>query len=222
VPGYAEDYACLIFGVLELFQATGSSEWLEWALTLQRRQDALFWDDAGGGWFSTTGSDASVRLRLKEDYDGAEPAASSISALNLLTLTHLTGDATWTARLEATFRMFAPRVAASGRTVPMCLAALSMFHAGVVEVVIAGRAGEAGFEDLRRTFNGAYVPASVLVLLDESSRPSSEALLPWTAAMTAADDGARAYVCRDFACQLPARTPAELQARLSSLRGVPR
>src|SRR5688572_16115735 len=86
VEGYAEDYAYLIFGLLELFQAGGDPEWLEWALVLQDTQDALFWDAVDGGWFSTTGKDPSVLLRLKEDYDGAEPAASSISILNLLTL----------------------------------------------------------------------------------------------------------------------------------------
>ena len=89
MDGYAEDYAYLVFGLLELFQAGGDPEWLQWALQLQERQDALFWDEVDGGWFSTTGRDPSVLLRLKEDYDGAEPAASSVSALNLLTLAHL-------------------------------------------------------------------------------------------------------------------------------------
>ena len=89
VDGYAEDYAYLIFGLLELFQADGDPQWLEWALAMQDRQNALFWDPIDGGWFSTTGQDASVLLRLKEDYDGAEPAASSIGVLNLLTLAHL-------------------------------------------------------------------------------------------------------------------------------------
>ena len=88
MEAYAEDYAYLIFGLLELFQADGDPAWLEWALTLQRRLDELFWDPVDGGWFSTTGKDPSVLLRLKEEYDGAEPAASSIAVLNLLTLSH--------------------------------------------------------------------------------------------------------------------------------------
>ena len=78
IDGYAEDYAYLIFGLLELFQADGDPGWLEWAAALQTRQDELFWDAADGGWFSTTGADPTVLLRLKEDYDGAEPAASSV------------------------------------------------------------------------------------------------------------------------------------------------
>ncbi|MDP2053035.1 MAG: thioredoxin domain-containing protein, partial [Acidobacteriota bacterium] len=62
IAGYAEDYAYLIFGVLEVFQATGRAEWLDWARVLQARQDELFWDAEGGGWFSTTGLDPSVLL----------------------------------------------------------------------------------------------------------------------------------------------------------------
>ena len=67
VDAYAEDYAYLVFGLLELFQADGDPTWLEWAMTLQTRQDELFWDADDGGWFSTTGKDESVLLRLKED-----------------------------------------------------------------------------------------------------------------------------------------------------------
>ncbi|HYE85736.1 MAG TPA: thioredoxin domain-containing protein, partial [Vicinamibacterales bacterium] len=79
IDGYAEDYAYLIFGLLELFQASGDAQWLAWARELQTRQDELFWDADGGGWFSTTGEDPSVLVRMKEDYDGAEPAPTSVS-----------------------------------------------------------------------------------------------------------------------------------------------
>ncbi len=79
IDAYAEDYAFLIFGLLELFQADPDAGWLKWAVALQRRQDELFWDESDGGWFSTTGSDPNVLMRMKEDYDGAEPTASSIS-----------------------------------------------------------------------------------------------------------------------------------------------
>src|SRR5262249_42813509 len=86
IEGYAEDYAYLIFGLLELFQADSDPAWLEWAIRLQRRQDELFLDPQEGGWFSTTGRDPTVLLRMKEDYDGAEPTASSISVMNLIFL----------------------------------------------------------------------------------------------------------------------------------------
>src|SRR5262245_39095485 len=120
VEAYAEDYAYLVFGLLELFQADGDPKWLEWAMMLQRHQDELFWDAADGGWFSTTGKDESVLLRLKEDYDGAEPAASSVSVMNLLTLSHLVES--FSEKIEPTLGIFSSRVSQSGRVVPMLLA----------------------------------------------------------------------------------------------------
>src|SRR5213078_4082608 len=66
IEAYAEDYAYLIFGLLELVQSDTDAVWLEWAVALQRRQDELFWDEAAGGWYSTTGRDPSVLLRMKE------------------------------------------------------------------------------------------------------------------------------------------------------------
>lgn len=129
VAGFAEDYACAVWGALELVAAGANGGWLDWAVTLQHRQNELFWDDEGGGWFSTTGQDTSILVRLKEDYDGAEPSASAIGVANLLTLARLTGDATWRGRAERTLAAFADRMATTSRSVPLMLTNLSAYHA---------------------------------------------------------------------------------------------
>jgi len=129
VAGFAEDYACAIWGALELAAAGVGGGWLDWALTLQRRQDELFLDAQGGGWFSTTDQDASILLRLKEDYDGAEPSASSIGVTNLLKLARLTGDASWHRRAERILAAFGDHLTTEGRRMPLMLAALSACHA---------------------------------------------------------------------------------------------
>ncbi len=214
VDGYAEDYAYLVFGLLERFQAGGEPRWLEWALTLQARQDALFWDEADGGWFSTTGKDPSVLLRLREDYDGAEPAASSVGVLNLLTLSHLTASTAMDDRIRKTFGAFASRAAQMGRAVPMMLAALSTYHAGVPQIVLAGETGE-DLQALRRTVAARYLPAAVIVPVTAGTREPLARVLPWVSAMAPRGGRAAAYVCRDFTCQPPATTAAELAAQLT-------
>ena len=219
VDGYAEDYAYLIFGLLELFQADGDAIWLEWALTLQRRQDELFMDPVDGGWFSTTGRDKSVLLRLKEDYDGAEPAASSVSVLNLLTLSHLTNDEMSEQSIHRALGMFAPRITQSGRTVPMMMAALSTYHAGMSQIVIAGDRASTGTRALTDVVRRRYLPFAVIVPLftrDPGSgiRDPLTLLLPWTEAMARRVDPSTAYVCRDFACLTPATSADELAAQL--------
>jgi hypothetical protein len=215
VEGYAEDYAYSIFGLLELFQADGDPAWLEWALTLQRRLDELFWDPVEGGWFSTTGRDRSVLLRLKEDYDGAEPSASSMAVMNLLALSHLTADEAMTEKIERTLATFATRIEQQARAVPMMMAALSTYHAGMPQIVIAGDRGGADTRALIDVVRRRYLPTAVVVTVDGARRDDLARLLPWIAAMQPRDWRAAAYVCRDFACQMPATSPSQLEEQLA-------
>ncbi|MBA2432467.1 MAG: thioredoxin domain-containing protein, partial [Chthoniobacterales bacterium] len=106
VEGFADDYAFLIQGLLDLYEASFRVEWVQFALELQETQDRLFWDAEQGGYFSGTGNDPSILLRLKEDNDGAEPAASSVAALNLLRLAQIRGDAALRERAEKTIAAF--------------------------------------------------------------------------------------------------------------------
>ena len=216
VEGYAEDYAYLIFGLLELFQADGDPRWLEWALMLQRRQDELFADPIEGGWFSTTGRDESVLLRLKEDYDGAEPSATSVSVLNLLTLSHLTSDAGFEQSIERALGMFASRIEQSARTVPMMMAALSAYHAGISQVVVAGDPTASATGALRETIARRYLPFVVTIPLVPEHVAALTRLLPWTDAMAGRLETPAAYVCRNFACLTPATSVNELVPQLSA------
>ncbi len=213
IDGYAEDYAYLIFGLLELFQADPNPAWLDWAIELQQRQDELFWDDAEGGWFSTTGLDPTVLMRMKEDYDGAEPTASSISVLNLLVLTHLADHAAWRERLERTLRSFGSRLEQMGRAVPMMAAALSMWTAGVQQIVLAGvKPGDA--DSLERAAAARYLPFAITLNLDDARRQALAARMPLVAAMGPIGGAAAAYVCRDFTCRVPVTTAKDLTAAL--------
>ena len=89
VEGFADDYAFVVQGLLDLYEASFDVEWLKFARQLQETQDRLFFDEKNGGYFTTSGKDASVLLRMKDDNDSAEPAASSIAALNLLRLSQI-------------------------------------------------------------------------------------------------------------------------------------
>ncbi len=211
IDGYAEDYACMIHGLLELFQADPQPMWLEWAIALQRRQDELFWDDEAGGWFSTTGRDPSVLLRMKEDYDGAEPTASSVSVLNLLMLSHLVADAQWDDRVARTLRLFATRLEQMGRGVPMMAAALSSHLAGVQQIVIAE--GEGG-DSLDRFLAMRYLPFAVQLRVNPALRSALAGSLPFVSAMEPRAGITAVYVCRDFTCRQPVTTVEALEQEL--------
>jgi len=211
IDGYAEDYAYLIYGLLELFQADPDLRWLEWAERLQNRQNELFWDEVDGGWFSTTGRDRNVLLRMKEDYDGAEPAASSVSVMNLLTLTHLIQNDTWTNQIEKTLRHYGTRLEQIGRAVPMMAAALAAYVAGLRQVVVVGDSNP----ELREPLRTSYHPFAIALNLDPATRAALAAKLPFVAAMKPVGGQAAAYVCRDFTCHAPVTDRAALEKELA-------
>jgi uncharacterized protein len=214
IDGYAEDYAYLIAGLLELFQADADPMWMEWAIALQHRQDELFWDDQAGGWFSTTGRDASVLVRMKEDYDGAEPTASSVSVLNLLVLSHLVHDPQWTDRIERTLRYFGARLEKIGRAVPMMAAALSSYTAGLQQVVIAEN--DRGDHEIARALALQYRPFAITLRVSPERRRALAGSLPFVAAMGPVNGATAAYVCRNFTCRHPVTTVDALLQELGT------
>src|SRR5690606_18164213 len=178
-----EDYAALVWGLLELFQATGEPRWLEWAIELTRSQMQLFFEPRDGGWFATTGEDPSLLLRIKEDYDGAEPSAASMTVRNLITLGRLTGDPEFDDYAGRTLERYGPHIGRAVRVMPLMVANLAAWHGGDTQVVIAGGDGEAR-RSFERVLARRHVPwATSVVLPSAGTAASLAALLPWTGAM---------------------------------------
>jgi len=220
IDAYGEDYAFLVWGLLELFQAGGDPVWLDWARELQARQDRLFWDEADGGWFSTSGADPTVLLRQKEDYDGAEPSGGSVAVWNLLALSHLAGGddvGEHADRIERALRRLAPSAQAA-RVVPMLMAAASTYRAGVPQVIMVGARHAAATAALHRAFSASYLPGAVSLVVEPGAHQAAVAArLPWIGAMELRDGQPAAYLCRDGACQDPVTDPEALRAQLEEL-----
>jgi uncharacterized protein len=217
IDGYCEDYAAVVWGCLELLQATGDGRWLGWAREVQAAQDRLFWDEAGAGWFNTTGRDPSVLLRLKEEYDGAEPAAGSVAVRNLIELVHLEPDAEATRRIERTLARLAPRLPEGARVVPLMTMNLAAWHRGLTQVVVVGPPDRDDTRALQRVVADAYLPGAIVLPVDPGpspDRPPLAATLPWLAPLALRDGAAAAYVCRHFSCEQPVTTPDALAALL--------
>ena len=138
VAGFAEDYAFVIQALLDLYEADFDIGWLQFALELQETQDKIFFDEKKGGYFSTSGEDKSVLLRMKEDNDGAEPSSNSIAALNLLRFAQLRGMKSYRERAEQTIRAFAPILTRAPIALPQMLVALDHSLGKPRQIVIAG------------------------------------------------------------------------------------
>ncbi|KAK5880800.1 hypothetical protein CesoFtcFv8_021671 [Champsocephalus esox] len=149
ISGFLDDYAFLVSGLLDLYEASLQTQWLQWAEQLQLRQDELFWDQQDGGYFCSDPNDASILLQLKKGEEvvvderqirtGAEPSANSVSASNLLRLSHYTGRRDWLLRSEQLLAAFSDRLQRVPVALPEMVQALMAHHYTLREIVICGQ-----------------------------------------------------------------------------------
>ena len=219
VAGFADDYAFLIQGLLDLYSAGFDSAHLRWAAQLQERQDALFHDPAEGGYFAAAAGDASVLLRLKEDHDGAEPSASSVAALNLGRLSAMTGRDEWWERGLGTLRAFGALAnpARTAQTMPLLLVAADFLAQPAAHLVIAGRRDAADTRALLAECNARFLPNLVVMLAGHGDERAALAKqLPFLAEAVMQEGRATAYLCEHGACQLPTTEPRQLGEQLAA------
>jgi uncharacterized protein YyaL (SSP411 family) len=211
IEGFADDYAFVIQSLLDLYEAGFDIEWLKFALQLQETQDRLFFDEKNGGYFSTSGKDSSVPLRLKDDNDSAEPAASSVAALNLLRLAQFRNDKQLEERARKTIDAFAATLSHFASAMPQMLVALDFSLAKPRQIVIAGKIEDEGTRALLRGVHRHFISNKILILADGGEGQkylgeSNEAIR----AMSPIDGKPAAYVCENFTCKAPVTDPKAL------------
>ena len=220
IEGFADDYAFVIQGLIDLYEASFDIEWLKLAIELQETQDRLFFDEKNGGYFSTSGKDQSVFLRMKDDNDGAEPAASSVAALNLLRLSQLRDDPAPNAfggaeRARKTIDAFAATLSHFPSAMPQMLVALDFSLGKPRQIVIAGKKDAPETKALLTEVRRHFLPKTILLLADGSDGQKylgekNEAIR----AMSTVEGKSAAYVCENFTCKAPVTDPKALAGLL--------
>ena len=214
VKGFADDYAFLIQAFLDLYEAGFDIRWLKLAQELQRKQDALFADPQNGGYFGVTNDDPNIFLRMKEDYDGAEPSANSIAALNLLRLEQMTGDEELGEFGRLTIAAFGEQLRRIPTAMPQMLVALQFAMVKPKQIVIAASSDQA--TDLLREIHARFIPNKVLLLADqEAGQNWLGSQREFLKTVTQIEGRPTAYVCENFACQLPTNNLAKLREMLA-------
>jgi len=214
VEGFLDDYADLIGGLLDLYQAGFDVHWLQWAVSLQEKQNQLFGDEEAGGYFDTGSSDPSLLSRIREAYDGAEPSPNSTAAMNLLRLAQFTDRAEWRAKAQKTLSAFAARLQSDPEAVPALASALDFRLAQTKQILIAGDPRSQDTRDLLRQVNTRFLPNKILLLADGGTRQQQLTIwLPFVAGAHRIKDHATAYVCENYVCKLPTADP-QVMARI--------
>ncbi len=222
VNGFASDYAFLVQGLIDLYEASFDVRRIEWAMKLQQREDELFRDEKQGGYFMTSGADANVLLRMKETEDMAEPSPNSITALNLLRVGYMLDQNDTRQLAERTISAFAKQLESAPSSMPQMLVALSWLRSKPKQVVIAGKADDAATTAMLREVHRHFVPHRLLILADGGAGQQFFAgRVEFMKSVTEINGQPTAYVCENFVCQLPTtnvKTLAELLTRRTSPR----
>jgi uncharacterized protein YyaL (SSP411 family) len=238
--GFAEDYSYLVQALLDLYEACFEVRWLQWAERLQAKMDELFWDDAPvrqaqggrGGYFNSVAGDPNLVLRLKEDYDGAEPAPSSVAAMNLLRLAAMLGDgeaggekgegrrekdegAGYRERGVRCIEAFRVQWSRAAHGLPQMLCALELAIEPPRHVVLAGEPQADDFQALAAVLAERIEPYRAVLAADggEGQRWLA-ARAPWLEEMQPIAGRATAYVCEGLACQAPVNEVGKLRLLL--------
>jgi hypothetical protein len=149
-----------------LYEASFDTHWLDWATALQDCQNALFWDQKGSAYFTTSGNDPNLLLRTKGDFDGAEPSPNSVSALNLVRLSWFFDNKDWHRMAEETINAFQARLSRSPSSLPQMVVALDASASSPRQVVIAGKPNASDTQALLQEVNHRYEPNEILILED--------------------------------------------------------
>jgi len=211
---YLEDYAAVGVGLVALYQATFALHWLEAALALAETVIAHFADDAGGGFFQTSGDHEQLIVRRKEFVDNAVPSGNALAAELLLRLGRLLDRADFIARAAAVLQPMAEAMGQHPLAFGRLLATLDLYLDPGQEIVIVGDRAAADTRRLLAEVWRRYLPHSVLACA-AADDVAAQALIPLLAGRGQIGGRATAYVCRNRVCNLPVVEPADLAAQLA-------
>ncbi|MCH8320976.1 MAG: thioredoxin domain-containing protein [Acidobacteria bacterium] len=204
IDGLVDDYAFFIQGLLDLYETSLDGRWLILAMELTETQNRLFWDSDNGGFYSTTGEDPSILIRMKEDYDGAEPSPNSIAVLNLLRLSQMTGNKTWREMAQRSIQAFERRLLSTPHAMPQMMAAVNFYLDKPKQILIAGQRNSPDTKAILREVHKRFIPNKILVLADGGpAHQRLNASLEILDSLRQVDGKATAYICEDYVCKLP-------------------
>jgi uncharacterized protein YyaL (SSP411 family) len=220
IHGFLDDYAFLISGLLDLYQADFDPGHLDFAIALAERMRELFEDKEHGGFFTTAIENADPRalLRMKDDYDGAEPAGNSVAAIALLRIERLTGLLPFGDAGRKALRAFGARLRAQPFAMPEMLCAVDLALSPPRQIVIAGFRDEVATAALIGEVRKHFLPDTAILLVDDASR---EAIAKWNETAREwkpIDSQPAAFVCENFVCRLPVTEPAKLAGLVTEPR----
>ncbi|MFX0075076.1 MAG: thioredoxin domain-containing protein [Candidatus Hermodarchaeota archaeon] len=204
ILAFVDDYAFLIWGLLNLYETSFNTKYLEVAIALTEEQYNLFWDASIGAYFFTAVDAESLIARQKEIYDGAIPSGNSVSMLNLLRLAQLTGNDDFEKRADRLGRVFAESIRANPIAYSLMMVAVDYAVGPTYSLVIAGDEGEEDTNQMLNEVRKQFIPNKALIFRPtETLKPKIDKFSNFIKFFDKLDDKATAFVCINKTCKKP-------------------
>jgi uncharacterized protein YyaL (SSP411 family) len=202
VPAFLDDYAFLSEALLDLFEVKPEAWLLQLSIDLARRGLERFEDEQANGFFSTEAGVSDVLLRMKDDYDGAEPSGNSVATDLLLRLAHITGQTDFSVQAARSLRAFAPKMKAQPTIAPQMLVALGRWLNESEQVIIRCRELDAASDRIEREYARKFSPSAVVLSISDKCAEDLRDVAPFLSSLERRG-AITIYECRNFTCQLP-------------------
>ncbi len=211
-----DDYAFIIWALLELYEATFDAAHLSRALEFQSHLTAFFRDEKDGGFFFTPKDAKPLPVRPKELHDGAIPSGNSVAFLNMLRLFRITGDLKLDQGARDICRAFGEQARAVPTAFAHFLCGLDFAIGPASEVIIVGGKDASDTQALLRALRRSFTPNKIVIFRQEGpGRTGMETIAPFIQSHGCIDGRATAYVCSNFTCRLPATDPEQMMSLLN-------
>ena len=212
--GFLEDYSFVADGLLSLYEATFQQRWLDGAVELADEMISLFWDEGEGCFYDTGRDHEELVIRPRDVFDNAQPCGGSVASDVLLRLSVITGNEDYASKAVAPLRTLAELMGRTPAGTGRWLAALDFYLSTPKEVAVVGPLDDPDTVALLRTVNGRYLANRVIVGADGESAAAASGL-PLLEGRGMVDGRPTAYVCENYACQLPVTRAEALAAQLA-------
>jgi uncharacterized protein YyaL (SSP411 family) len=213
LKGYLEDYSMVTAALLEVYEATFDRRWLDQARTLATDMVRLFWDEPLEGFYDTGSDGEPLIVRPRNLFDNAVPCGASVAIEVLFRLTVLTGEPQYEATALKALRLMGDLMAKHPSGFGRFLCALD-FHLGpVTEIALVAPKGGDGLVALETEVFSRYLPNRVVTGM-VAGDAGAAAGIPLLEGREAVGGKATAYVCRNYACELPVTDRAALARQL--------
>jgi uncharacterized protein len=201
VEGFLDDYAFLVWGLIEVYEASFDDRFLQAASKLTDIMVTRFWDEKEEGFFFSARGSADIMAKRKEVYDGALPSGNSVAILNLLRLSRLNANTAYETMARDISRTFAGEVKESPSAHTFLLLGVDFALGPAYNVTLVGDLKDEGLLNMLKTLRVRYLPR-----MEVSLKSAAKAGLGFEQI----EEKATAYVCRDQTCQSPTNKPLEM------------